>query len=101
MVARLAGRTIFNFSTVLSAPSLVAPGRWAGQGRAGVGAGGAPLASWPDGHGGHRRGVGFVVARSDPVDRARLAYIRTGAVRAQEVYANIISAGRVGQDGRP
>jgi hypothetical protein len=35
--------------------------------------------------------VGFVVARGDTVDRARLAYIRTGTFPAQEIYANIES----------
>jgi hypothetical protein len=44
--------------------------------------------------------IGFVVARGDAVDRARLAHIRAGTIPAAEIYANI-EARQTGSGGWP
>ena len=44
--------------------------------------------------------IGYVVARGDAVDRARLSYLRTGSTPAEEIFANV-EAGQAGPGGWP
>lgn len=44
--------------------------------------------------------IGYVVARGDAVDRARLSYLRSGAIPAEEIFANV-EAGQAPTGGWP